>query len=393
MESSSNHRAQYTALNYRHKLTWHGGDDTASMTIVVTRKEAESIFKNYVGNIARVYVGNPVVPIFEGFINTVVYEVGNMVFRRSLDNMFNRVEVTYWNTDSGLANKTETTAQTNNATSQAIYGVKGGNVDAGVHFDNANKTHKTILRDTIRSVMSYPDISVASRAGGDVLLSLELKGLHHIWDWETYTRGSNATDTAGAVLWNVTVGSLYSVNAPSLFEIIGVAGYDALVSSNAGFSISYNSLTGQSYLQFIKSIVEAGDGVNEWVFGITRYDVNRASATKRQVYYRAANTAIKYYSRALGKPGEIYDISGRVYPPWLVRPDNGIQVVDVLANFQNEVGDDPRKSYIKFIEYDAESQMVSWQSSDDATLEGALGVRKYFKTHGKRFGAEKRPLY
>lgn len=63
-EQSNAIRAGYDAYGYKHKISWHGGDDTASCNLNVTRSEAEYIFKNYIGNIIAVYADNPENPIF-----------------------------------------------------------------------------------------------------------------------------------------------------------------------------------------------------------------------------------------------------------------------------------------------------------------------------------------
>lgn len=335
----------------------------------------------------------PKTRFFEGYINAVVYEVGGVIFRRSLDAMANRVNVTYYNADSPAAQKTEITATVDNTVSQAIYGIKTTNLDAGVHYDNADKTHKTALRDVIINNLSYPQISAASRIGGGVMVSLEIKGLFHFaWGWEIYQNAANVLYPAWASFVDKATGGSRSSNVEYVALVFPDTGWDVLQNSNnTSWGMSQNSKTGQTFLQWLQSILEAGDGTNEWVYGITHRQQG-VTLPGRYVYYRAANTNIVYHTKALGKPGEIQDVYGRTIPAWKVRPDNGIRVTDVLANFENVIGDDPRTSYIKFVEYEADSQSVSWQSSDDATLENSLGLRGYFKAHGERFGAGVRPL-
>ena len=75
--------------------------------------------------------------------------------------------------------------------------------------------------------------------------------------------------------------------------------------------------------------------------------------------------------------------------PWRVLPDRGIRLQDVLVGW-NGMGDDPREAYLEVIEYDAESQSVAWQTSDNINIEGAFQLRQYYKTHGSRFGAPPR---
>ena len=382
--------AKYPTTGYKHKLSSFGGSDTASCQIVCTQSEAERFFAEMIGNSARVYVDDPTTPIFDGFINRITYEVGNVVLTRSLDNMMNRVSVTYYNANSAAAQKTEITAVTNNVASQAIYMVKEGNIDAGVHYDNADKTHKTVLRNTLRSIYAYPQTSTASRGGGAVLISIELKGWYHAWDWQVYTNTTVTTLTAHALLARLVVrtdaGYSYP-NAAFIYETYAAA-TSPLISANASFNMSIESKQGQTYLQMIQSLVEAGDGTQKWVAGITKPDPNDGI---RRVYYRASNTTVKYTSRALSDTGKIFDIYGRTIEPWRVEPDAGMRVTDILVNYSIG-GDDPTLVYLDTIEYDAESQTVSWQSGDDATLEGSMQFRKYFKKHGQRLGAPPRQL-
>lgn len=383
---------KYLTVGYKHKLSAFGGCDTASCQIVCTRDDAERVFQNYVGNAVRVYVDDPASPIFDGFINRITYEVGNVVLTRSLDNMMNRTRVTFYNADSAAAQKTEMTAVQNNAISQAMYMVKEGNLDAGVHYNNADKTHKTVLRNTFNRIYAYPQTSTASRSGGGVLVSIELKGWYHVWDWQVYENTGVGLVAPDNMVNRILIRTDLNApsNAPFIYETATTSGTSAtaLVAANAAFNMAVKSQQGQTYLQFIQSVVEAGDGTQKWVLGITKPQFNTGT---RRVYYRAANTTIKYTARALSDTGKIFDLYGRSVDPWRVDADAGMRVTDILVGYGIQ-GDDPALAYLDTIEYDAESQTVNWQSGDDATLEGSLQLRKYFKRHGQRFGANVRPL-
>jgi hypothetical protein len=382
---------QYNVTNYRHKLAAIGGYDTASCNLAVSKAEAELIFANFIGNAITVHVDDPTMPIFDGYINAINYEIGNYTFRRSLDEMANRIRVTYYNADSPAAQKTEMTAVVNNTASQAIYGIKETNIDAGVHYNNADKTHKTVLRNTLLNVLAWPQVSITSGGGGGVTVSLEIKGWYHLWDWMVYENTGAVTTDAWTAFVDKAGGGSRSANLDFVMQVFPASGWANFATANASFNISNTSKTGQTYLQWLQSIAESGDGVNEWVFGITPRLAGKPG-TDRYFYYRPSNTVITYTTRAMDNAGAIYDPFGNKIDPWRVKPDNGIRISDVLANFGSVSGDNPRESYIKFIEYDAESQSVSWQSSDDSTLEGAFNLRKYYKKHGKRFGAPIRQL-
>lgn len=362
--------AQHIATGYRHSIIAKGGFDTASWSLQLNTSGAEIAFSQYIGCVVRVYVDNPNEPIWEGFINRVTWRVGGLVLTRSFDAMMNRVTVTFYNADSAATNKTEQTSVVDNAQSQAIFGIKEGSLDAGVHHSNANKTHKEIMRDTRRSVASWPQISVATADGGDGIIEFEAKGLQYFaWDWQNYKNTDTTLDNASFLFGNVTCNApspYLPANAPYVYDVSAAIGIK--ISANASFQMSRKSESGGTYLQFLQSIVEAGDGTNEWVFGIETPDVNTG---KRQVYYRRANTAIQYNASALADSGRLRDLSGRIIPGYLVRPDAGVRINDILTGWDG-LGDDPRTGYLERIEYDGESGSVSWSTGDGTDLEDAM---------------------
>jgi hypothetical protein len=371
---------------YKHKKSAYGGDDTASCALIVNRQTAEALYANQVGNTVRLFIDDPITPIFEGLISRITYEIGSVVFTRGIDEMMNRIKVTFYNADSALARKTEETATINSLLSQEIYGVKSGNLDSGVHFNNVNKTRQNTLATTLRQVYALPQVSTAARSGGGVAVLIEIIGFYHLWEWEHYVDTSNAIFDASVIFTGVACGSRKPSNASSIYEDNTITGFDAFIQTNASFQMAYNSQTGQSYDQYIRSLIEIGDGTKPWVAGITPTDFNRKT---RRVYYRAANTSIQYTYRALSSP-RIYDLYGRAIDGWRVQADAGIRVVDVLTN--NVSVDDPTTAYLESIEYDHETQAVVWQSGDDQTIEGAMRLRRYYNKHGARFGAPVRQL-
>lgn len=380
--------ARYQAFQYRHKKLAMGGDDTASCVIVTTKGEAERILSDYIGCTVQVYVDNPLSPCWEGLITRITYEIGGVVMSRSLESMSNRVNVTYYNSDSAAADKTEQTATVNNARSQARYGVKEGTYDAGVHYDNADKTHKTTLRNMLLGVYAWPQYSTEVRAPGPVTVRIEMQGFYHVWEWENYRNTGTTQRNAGVMLrrlLNFTDANA-PVNAPYIYETRTSGFAPPLMAWNAAFNISEESKTGQSYWQFAQSIAEAGDGVNPWVLRLTRPD---PATGLRQVYYQPARTVVDYTMRPLAEPNVIRTTFGGKVNGWDVEPDRAVEFADVLPFDQLE-GDDVKKAYISAVEYDADAQSVTIQSGDDLTLEAALGFRRYFKRVGDRFGAPQR---
>ncbi len=380
--------ARFQAFQYRHKKTAMGGDDSASCVVIATPAEAERILTDYLGCTVQTYVDNPIVPVWEGFISRITLEIGGVVFSRSLESMSNRVNVTYYNSDSAAADKTEQTAKVNNGLSQAKYGIKEGSYDAGVHYDNSDKTHKTALGSMVLGVYSWPQYSTEVRTPGAVVVRLEMQGFYHVWEWENYRNTGTTKYGAGGMLRRLL--AFADANAPSnasyIYDTRLVGDPPPLMGTNAAFNISEESKTGQTYWQFAQGIVEAGDGVSAWVLQITRPDPNTGL---RQVYYQPANTAVAYVMRPLTEPNVIRTPYGTRVNGWDVEPDRAVEFTDVLS-FDKLEGDNPKKAYISAVEYDADAQSVSIQSGDDLTLEAALGFRRYIKRIGDRFGAQLR---
>lgn len=386
---------QYPVFNYGHRKVARGGDESASCSIKCSRSEGERIFANFVGNIVQFYVdAAPINPIFEGLITRVTLRTGGITATRSTDDMANNVSVVFFNSNSAAAVKTENTAVVSSADSVSLYGTKHGTFDAGIHYNNADKSHKTILRDTLRTIRAYPQISVSSndRIEGTIV-EIEVKGLReYAWNWSNYSSTDTTMKTASATFEAITARSdllLYPPNGAFIYAI-GAAGSQAVegIATNAAFNISQESRSGQTYWQFIQSILEAGDANVQYVAGITRSNIFNAT---RYVYYRAANTTVKYTVRAYEDAGRVRNLGGSIVPGYLVEPDAGIQITDLFANWAN-AGDNPALSYIEEISYDGETGAVQWASGDNATLEGVLNGGKYFKRSGGMFNAPVRQV-
>ena len=374
--------ARYNMTGYKHRIIAMGGFDTASGALVVPRAEAEIIISNYIECVIQVIVDNPLNPAWEGFITRITYRVGGVVYTRSTDQMGNRTRVTYFDANAATPN-TQQTVVTNNAVSQAIYGVKVANLEAGVHYNSANITHLNSLRDTL-NLQAYPQISSVSSSSGDsVIVEIEMQGLYYYaFDWDNYVSTDTTMTNSNFLFQRITCGVDRSANASDVIE--DTTAYpvtaDALIVNYSTFQMSRESRTGQTYLQFIQSIVEAGDGSQQWVWGITSLEPNRGT---RNIYYKPASSAIAYTYRALKDYGRVRDLFGAFVPGWKVRPDAVIQVTDVLT-FYDSSGDDPRRGYIMAVDYDGDSGLVTFQSGDNITMEGALGTNRYFKRHGGR---------
>jgi hypothetical protein len=374
---------RYTAFNYRHKIAAMGWFDTASCDLVVSRAEAEKWIDQHLGNRVAFYVDNPVEPIWEGLVSRIMYQVGGITFTVSLDNLYNRTRVTY----SAPATSTvpQQTAAANNTDSQAVYGIKEGSIDAPV-IDVASgvATHKTILRDMILSFAAWPQMStVQGGSGTAIVLSLEFIGFYHTLEWEMYQSTAGGTSQPNTLISANMLPNLD--NGTTFFDNTDTG----LIVSNAAYSMTPNERTGKTFWQKIQEATEPGDGTSRWIAGIT--PTGYGGTTTRRFYYRQANYDVEYTVR-LSEALRIRTLYGNIVKPWNVRPDRGIRLLDVLTGWSG-LGDDPREAYLEVIEYDAESQQVSWQSSDDISTEGAFQLRRLMKPHGTRFGAQVRQTW
>lgn len=375
--------ATHLATGYKHRIVAKGGFDTASWTAQMARVSAEQAFQTYLGCVVRVVVDNPHEPIWEGFISRVTWRVGGQTVSRTFDGMSNRVSVVFNDADAAAYPRTAQTAVTDNLASQALYGVKQGTADGQIHRDTADKTQKVALRNTIAANRAYPQVSAATAPGGDGIIEFEAQGLQYwAWDWQTYNTAAGATTSAAAAFWRATVHTNFQVpaNAPYVYETgnVTTASPFQYIDTSPAFNYSTTSQSGQTYLQFLQSIVEAGDGANPYVFGITALDPN---TNTRFVYYRRANKAIVYTCYALSDSGRLRDVYGRIVPPYLVRPDAGVRINDILTGW-DDAGDDPRIGYIDTIEYDADAGSVSVATGDNPMMEGVLQKGIFAKTHG-----------
>lgn len=371
---------RFQCYGYKHTISAVGGFDTASCALAVSKDEGETILEQFLGCRYAVFVDNPVEPIHEGLITRVTFDVANVTFTNSLENMYNRVVVATG--PVGTAVVAAFTAAADDNESQAIYGIKQGTVDALVQYTNIAGTNvHTALRDHLIAVQAWPQSSVRFNPTSKQLsLKLDMQGFFHTLEWEHYASATATSAGASTIVGEVIAGL---ANGTTFFDNSDTSEID----TNAAFNQARLSRNGLTAWEFLKQIQEAGNaGATRWVMGISPTDFNRGD---RVFYYQAANSAIEYTARLREGPGIIRNIYGGRVLPWNVRPDRSIRLMDVLTGW-NLQGDDPRESYIEKVTYDAESQTVQWVSSDDMGLEGRMQFARIFKPHATRFGAPPR---
>lgn len=384
--------AQYDATGVRWTKKSQGGDDFASCSVRANQAEAYRMYSEMVGSLGQFYTDNPSEPNWEGIISRVTIRIGGIVLSRSLDTMGNAVIVQFYDINNAGA-KTRQTTEINNTLSQGQFGKKEKTVEAGLHYNTLNVTHKNDLADLILVLDAFPGVSVTpnSSASGTTV-EIELVGLqYYVWDWITYVNATVSTVTASEAFRTVATDSaVMGTMNPNMGATIATTtaagqsnGY--LINTNSAFSIPITSTAGQTALQYLRSVVEAGTGATQYVFGITRRNIWQPT---RYVYYRPARTAVAYGVRARQDVGRVRDRWNNVIPPQYVEPDNVIQILDLPGEWTGlSGGDDPRLSYISGIEYDGDARSVTWTGGDNPTLEGALLETGAFKFYRKSYGA------
>ena len=373
---------RYEAFNYRHKISAVGGFDTASFDLAVYAADADFWFDR-LGCEIRVYIDNPARPAWEGFINRVNWSIGALTYTSSLDELSNRVSVTYSAPD--VAAQPQNTSAVNDTVSQAIYGVKEGALD-GYLVEGTTVTKFTNLQSMVLNNQSFPQKSTifnpqVTGGNGGGLLNIECLGWYHTLNWVKWvsTAGASAVN-ANVVLTNI----LANYPNTSFFSVSDTS----LVSANPSFAQRIDSRTNQTYWEMFQSVQEAGDGSSRWVMGITPADF---STGLRRFYYRQNSAAVKYILRA--SEGRVRDVLGQLVEPWKVQPDVGARVADYAVAWNKGVGDNPAEFYVDTVDYEANSQSVQFGSTDNITAEGAFNLRRYFKTTGRRFGAAQRQTW
>ena len=370
---------RYPIYNYQHSIVNRGGFDTASGDIAVhSDTEGQQIVEQYLGCFVAVYVDNPAQPIWEGIINRLTFNSGGSSYTISLDNMANRCSVVI----TGATNTAVQTSIVNNTTSQAIYGIKQTQIEFGANPGALTTAtgQQNSLNSTIIAQTAFPQSSYTQSQGTQNLVHIECIGIFHTLEWEKLFTALDNTGSAIGTAASTHITGL--ANGETFFDNTNTT----LISANA--STTSNQQRGTSIWERLLKIAEAGDGTNYWVCGITPTDRNTG---KRLFYYQQANSAIEY--TALRADGLIArTVYGQKVKPWLVKPDRGIRVSDIVPGYSTSQLTDPSVTYIQSINYDANSQRVQWAGADDTTARAAFLLNSGFKPLSADFGAPTRTI-
>jgi hypothetical protein len=372
---------RFEVFNYRHKLSSIGWHEAASFKMRLDYADMQWAFDTWLGGQAEIYVDNPVLPIFEGYVNRLTYNMGTYSHTISLDQVANRVSAVYAAPDvSGTM--VQQTPQVDVAESQAVYGIKEGNLE-GLIIEGTNVGVFTALVNTQALIMAFPHPSTSySIDPNDIgTVTVELKGWHDTLNWYKYNNTATTITNPQAL-----IGEYLAANPnPSVF----VAAAQIDIQNHAGFSKSVEVRTGITGWQAIQSLQEAGDGSNAWVAGLTPrvYGYNRLPV----LYYRQASTTPKYLIRA--RSTKVCDVYGAVVPPYEVVPDCGVIVGDLLQFAVYGPSQNPNEFYVDAVEYDGDSQQVRFVSTDNTGAEGIYEYNRYYKRIGRKLGAGLRTAY
>lgn len=374
-KEGSGFQRRVIALNYNHSIAAQGGYDTASCDIAVrSQGEGQDYLNNYLGCFVQAFADNPVEPIWEGLINRITFNVGNVSYSIGMDELANRVSVTY----TAAANVISQTTVADNTASQSMYGIKQDQIEFG--GDPSAGTQRTRLRDTILAERAFPQTSITQGGGQTNLVHLECIGMFHTLEWEYIFSVTSAANTQFDT--RITTNILPALaNAATFFDNTDFT----QIVTNAGTTPAQ---TRMSAWDKILQIAEAGDASSYWLAGITP---TNWQTKKRVLYYKSSNAAVEYTARQADGL-RVRNLYGRLVEPWTVKPDRAIRVTDVLVGFNSAVTTDPRETYIFNIQYDANRQEVQWFGADDTRAIAAFQIKRGFRPNKRYFGGTIRTI-
>lgn len=300
-----------------------GGYQTATIDLSMNSVQAWQLLTNYVG--ARLVVTNPHATnsdmiCWEGLVYTVTLDDGKNAINRSLANVYNRVRVTYSTITYDAAGnpvfgQQVTTANANDAASQALYGIRELNyIIGGTDAASAAALRDTLLSrySTLQAIPQY-----AQRGGGGspqyIRVTLECAGIYETLDKRFYTSAT----TTNANLDVIVKAALTSVAQFASSDQSNIA-----ANTQQRSQYSQGNVTAQVFIAGLSSL--GGPNNRRFYFGF--YE-------NAKCYYVEEPTAVVYRARRYDPTEAIYDATtGIVVPPWLVRPGNIIRFDDLVPD-------------------------------------------------------------
>jgi hypothetical protein len=259
--------------------------------------------------------------VWDGMIYTISIDDGRNAVNRSLANLYNQVRVSYstitFDASGNQVFGTQvTTADANNATSQALYGIR----ELKYAIGGATQADAEQLRNTLLSQYQNPLATQtnARRGGGGSLSNVRVQ-LDAVGWWETLDKRFYV-QTAITASGNVDVPLKAGLTSVGQFINSDQAG----IASNTFQTTRYSegSQTSQSYFSKLCAL----GGPNSRRFYLQILDDARPS------YFEEPIT-IAYRARRLDATEAVYDAStGAVVPPWAVLPGRIISFDDLLPD-------------------------------------------------------------
>lgn len=294
--------------------------------------------------------------IWEGLAYAVTIDDGKNAVNRSLANAYNRVRVTYSTITfdaNGLAifGTQITTADADDATSQALYGIRELNYIIG----GTDATSAAALRDTLLLKYKNP-LTVPTRAqrggGGDpsmIRVTLECAGIWETLDKRFYTQT--------ALTANANIDVIVEACLTSAAQMASSDQSNVAVNTQQRSKYSQGNVTAQVYLSGLSAL--GGPNNRRFYFGFYQNGLP---------YYFEEPTAIAYRARRLDPSEAVYDATtGAVVPPWLVLPGRIIRIDDLVpdASTYSTTLSDPRAFLIGQVDFVAPGLVTLTPYVDD----------------------------
>ena len=328
------------ASSYKHKILANGGFGQADIVMNVSKTEAENWAMEGLGRDIVVF-GDDLQIIYNGFVNSIVAELGTLSFVRGpILDIANDVTVAYqtasYATNPPISGYRATTAAATDSSSQTDFGILERTLSGG----QSDATEAAQIRDTYLEENKDPQTSHKVKTSGKQgpTLKLSCEGYYGFFDRYYYTQ----TVSSG------------QINASTKIQRVITADPSSRLSTDFG-NIGTNTLQVGGYengdktgLAIIKDVVSRGDSSdNRYLLGV--YE-------NRKITYGAIPTDIAYELRLHDPEKRIKTIGGQEVFPWQVRPGKWLFHPDFLTGFSNQFDttdprNDPRVMFIESVVY------------------------------------------
>lgn len=316
-----------------------GGDVSASWDMECDEETAFRFLNDYLGK--RVVFIHPdgiytdvnlSGILWQGFVYTVGVETDGLSISRSLQDVYNRVDVSYTELNVNAV-PVQTSGQNKrigfaeDASSQLKYGTRHMiSAQGKIAVNDPSANHAVALRNTLLSELKDPAPVISGRSAtgstgssGSVRVSVDCVGIWETLDKRFWSDESTTSSNLSTIIGEIT--------AP----VVGINkwGSDSMefITNNSVMQYRYvdpnSPVTAQDAINRICALGDATQSV-QWIFGF-RPD--------RKRYYRALSYAPKYIRYRKDPQNRFYDATtGEQIPSYLVEPGNVIYIPDLLPD-------------------------------------------------------------